>query len=243
MTDIGWFSGGVTSAVAIKKHLEAGHKTTIFFCETGNHHSDNLRFLKDCEKWFNQQIIVLRSAKFANVEETIRYSKYINGPDGAKCTKYLKKDLRIALEKIMPFNKQIFGFEFDKKQIIRAERFVEQYPKSNGVFPLIDAKLNKSDCMEILVQAGIELPAMYQRGYSNANCIGCIKGGMGYWNKIRKDFPEVFNKFSLIEREINGTILRKQGKKLFLDELDPNDGRHESIALPECGVVCPVEIV
>ena len=31
-------------------------------------------------------------------------------------------------------------------------------------------------------------------GYNNNNCIGCIKGGMGYWNKIRVDFPEVFEK-------------------------------------------------
>ncbi len=35
---------------------------------------------------------------------------------------------------------------------------------------------------------------MYDLGYPNNNCIGCVKGGMGYWNKIRKDFPEVFQK-------------------------------------------------
>ena len=27
-----------------------------------------------------------------------------------------------------------------------------------------------------------------------------------------------------------------------LDELDPERGRHEDIKLPECGVVCPVEL-
>ena len=35
-------------------------------------------------------------------------------------------------------------------------------------------------------------PLMYDLGYPNNNCIGCVKGGMGYWNHIRKDFPEVF---------------------------------------------------
>ena len=32
---------------------------------------------------------------------------------------------------------------------------------------------------------------MYDLGYPNNNCIGCIKGGMGYWNRIRKDFPDI----------------------------------------------------
>lgn len=31
---------------------------------------------------------------------------------------------------------------------------------------------------------------MYDLGYANNNCIGCVKGGIGYWNKIRIDFPE-----------------------------------------------------
>jgi hypothetical protein len=199
--------------------------------------------LKECEKWYGQEIITLRSNRFKNVEETIRYSKYINGPDGAKCTRYLKKDLRIALEKILPYRKQIFGFEFEQKQILRAKRFEEQYPASNGIFPLIEAQLSKLDCMDLLTKEGIELPAMYRLGYSNANCIGCIKGGMGYWNKIRVDFPEVFASFAKLEREINGAILRQKNKRVYLDELDPSVGRHESIALPECGVLCPVEFL
>jgi hypothetical protein len=45
-------------------------------------------------------------------------------------------------------------------------------------------------------RAGIELPMMYRLGYSNANCIGCVKGGMGYWNKIRRDFPAEFEELA-----------------------------------------------
>ena len=49
---------------------------------------------------------------------------------------------------------------------------------------------------------GIKRPIMYDLGYSNNNCIGCVKGGMGYWNKIREDFPEVFQARAKLEREI-----------------------------------------
>jgi hypothetical protein len=47
---------------------------------------------------------------------------------------------------------------------------------------------------------------------------------------------------ALIERQVKATCLKKDGKKFYLDELDPKAGRHEDISLPECGVVCQVEM-
>ena len=105
------------------------------------------------------------------------------------------------------------------------------------MFPLIEEKLTKKDCMQMLVDAGIELPMMYRLGYSNNNCIGCVKGGMGYWNKIRVDFPEIFNRTAQLEREAGHSCIK--GK--FLDELSPEAGRFEKIELPECGIYCEVE--
>ena len=89
-------------------------------------------------------------------------------------------------------------------------------------------------------RAGIELPVMYKLGYQNNNCIGCPKGGMGYWNKIRKDFPEVFNRMAVLERTLDNTVLRSGGKPLFLDELDPNRGNHASEPSFECSLLCSV---
>ena len=232
-----WWSGGVTSTVAIKKAIEKYKDVQIYFCETGQHHPDNERFKEDCEKWYGQKIHVLTNAKWKNVDAVLKHG-YINGPNGAYCTKLLKKDVRIALEKITVFDGQVFGFEFEKRQIKRAERFTEQYPDSKALFPLIEEKLNKKECMEILLKAGIELPAMYRLGYSNANCMGCVKGGMGYWNKIRQDFPEIFERTAKREREAGHSCI----KGTFLDELDPTKGRHESIELPECGIYCEVEM-
>lgn len=91
--------------------------------------------------------------------------------------------------------------------------------------------------MKELAESRIELPAMYKLGYSNANCVGCVKGGMGYWNKIRVDFPEIFKRTAELERKAGHTCIK--GK--YLDELDPNAGRFEAIELPECGIFCEVE--
>lgn len=231
-----WFSGGVTSAVATKLALETFGDCLILFCETNQHHPDMNRFIKDCERWYGQKITVLNNKRWGSVEKVLEHG-YINSPNGAFCTKVLKKDVRIAIEKLIDYERQVFGFEFEPKQIKRAQRFIEQYPASKAAFPLIDAKLNKLSCMERLLESGIELPVMYRLGYSNNNCVGCVKGGKGYWNKVRVDFPEVFEKTALLERKAGHTCI----KGVYLDELDPESGRHDSIELPECGIYCEIE--
>lgn len=184
----------------------------------------------------------MRNKKYNDVYDVIRRDKFINSPSGARCTLKLKKEMRYAIEKLVDFDAQVFGFEFEEKQIKRAKRFTEQYPNSNAIFPLIESQMTKNDCIKLLLDLSIDTPAMYKLGYNNSNCIGCVKGGMGYWNKIRVDFPDYFNEMAKIEREINNSCLKRNGRKLFLDELSPTAGRHEDISLPECGVVCPVEL-
>lgn len=69
------------------------------------------------------------------------------------------------------------------------------------------------------------------------NCIGCVKGGMGYWNKIRRDFPAVFAKRAAIQREI-GVGFGGGDVQFMLDELDPEAGRDVPEPDIECGVFC-----
>ena len=50
---------------------------------------------------------------------------------------------------------------------------------------------------------------MYKLGYNNNNCIGCVKGGIGYWNKIRVDFPAEFDRMAELERKIGHAVLKE----------------------------------
>ena len=67
--------------------------------------------------------------------------------------------------------------------------------------------------------------------------LGCVKGGMGYWNKIRKDFPEVFKARAELEREIGASCI----KGVYLDELEPNRGRLEEEVMEECNIICQLQ--
>ena len=193
--------------------------------------------MRDCEKWYGKSITVIKSTKYDSVSDVIQDTGYVNGAAGARCTNELKKRVRLLFERANNISAQYFGFEFEKSQINRAVRFIDKYADINPLFPLIDEKLTKNECAGMLISAGIELPIMYKLGYNNNNCIGCVKGGKGYWNKIRVDFPEQFNQRAEDERVAGHSCI----KGIFLDELQPNEGRATMPVMPECGAFCQSE--
>lgn len=242
---IGWFSCGTTSAVACKLALDIYGKDNVdlWYIETGAAHPDNARFISDCEKWYGKKINIARNQRFSCPLDVAK-KELFNTPYGAPCTKYLKKEVR--QKQIMPLYDgqevyHVLGFEYTLHEVNRALRWKQQQT-NNVVFPLIARHLDKKKCLLILKGQGIEVPAMYKLGYHNNNCIGCFKGGMGYWNKIRKDFPEVFESVSRVEQETGHTCLNKDGEQLYLKDLDESWGNHTDIEIPDCGLFCDIEM-
>ncbi|KKM78992.1 hypothetical protein LCGC14_1354310, partial [marine sediment metagenome] len=127
----------------------------------------------------------------------------------------------------------------DKSEQHRADKLIMVMPDQKHIFPLIDQNITKEEAHKMLKASGIKRPAMYEFGYQNNNCIGCVKGGMGYWNKIRTDFPDVFASRAAVERQIGGTCI----KGVYLDELDPNAGRKQGSICDDCGIFCEMMIL
>lgn len=115
----------------------------------------------------------------------------------------------------------------------RANRLADTMFEYAHRFPLIEQGITKQAAHGICQQLGIKRPAMYDMGYPNNNCFGCVKGGMGYWNAIRRDFSEVFERRAKQEREIGHSCI----KGVFLDELEPGRGNMREV-MPECSFAC-----
>lgn len=242
-----WFSAGAPSAVAAKLTIAEG-PCVIAYTDPGSEHPDNARFLDECAEWFGQEVLRLRSDRYADTWQVWGERRYLVGPKGALCTAELKRKVRFKFER--PDDRQVFGYTVEERH--RADRFREQNPGVDLVTPLIDRGLGKPDCLGIIERAGIRLPAMYQLGYDFNNCVGCVKGGIGYWNKIRVDFPAVFDRMAALEREVGASILREHvcgdacagdrhagGKvRIFLDELDPERGNFATEPTIECSLMC-----
>ena len=235
---VGQFSCGAASAVAIKlAQAKYGH-IEIINAYLKEEHEDNRRFLKDCEKWFDQKVTVLRDEKYgASAYEVFRQVRYIKSMYGAACSTRLKRNLldgwRNSTDTI------VLGFTAEERD--RSELWQDR-TDIKAIFPLIDEGLTKADCLGMLERAGIEIPAMYKLGFHNANCIGCPKGGKGYWNHIRTVFPETFKEMSDIEQSLGlGAYLfydQKTKARTSLLDLKPDEGRHDIEPDITCSFFC-----
>lgn len=157
------------------------------------------------------------------------------GVRGAPCTRLLKKEFRRQFER--PGDLQVFGYTVEEQE--RVNRFIDANNQAH-IWPiLVEEGLTKEDCLAILQRVGIDLPAMYKLGYRNNNCIGCVKGGAGYWNKIRDDFPDIFKQRCEQSRRIGARLIRNsQGERIFLDELPKGFGHYPSEPDFQCGIMC-----
>lgn len=225
-----WFSTGISSFVAA---YLAEDVDEVIYTHVSNQHPDSLRFLHDCEKILGRKITVLQSERYESVDDVIEKTRCINTPFGAPCTKALKRDVRKEWEKKHP-DHHIYVWGFDCTETKRAERLEKAMPDYEHEFPLIEHGLTKEEAHGLAWKLGLKRPAMYDLGYPNNNCVGCVKAGMGYWNKIRKDFPDVFERRAKQEREIGHSCI----KGVFLDELEPDRGDMKTEVMEDCGIMC-----
>lgn len=233
-----WISAGISSFMA---GVLAGNIDKWIYIDIADQHEDSIRFIRDCEKALGINIEMIKSNEYNSVEECILTAGVIKLTNGfAPCTNWLKKRVRKEWEDAHRGYDITYIWGYDCNENARAERMVESNSHAKHEFPLIDKNLSKADVHDLFIRNfNFNRPLLYDSGYPNNNCVGCIKGGMGYWNRIRKDFPEVFAKRAAMERKTGYSILKEpDGSPLFLDELDENRGNFETEIFPDCSIMC-----
>jgi hypothetical protein len=172
-----WISAGVSSFVA--GYLVRDTVDEFLYIPIQDQHEDSDRFIADCEKALGREIRQIKSDEYSCVGDVCRAFRFVASAYGAKCTEVLKKRVRKKWE----YEHQdydityVWGMDLNEKH--RADNLIESMPDFHHEFPLIDRQLTKADAHGICASLGIKRPAMYDMGYSNNNCKGCVKGGEG----------------------------------------------------------------
>ncbi len=237
-----WFSCGAASAVAAKLTIrEYGHAQNIrvIYNPVKEEDEDNLRFMKDIQDWIGIDIELAWNNKFPSCSASDVWAdrKFMSSPYGAPCTGELKKEARRQWEEANKPDWHVLGYTVDEKH--RHDRFVLT-ERSNLLPVLIDARLTKQDCLEILLANDIEPPRVYGMGYPNANCIGCVKAtSPTYWNHVRNTHPNVFAARARQSREIGCKLAKVKNERIHLDELpeDATGSPLKSLSF-KCGIFC-----
>jgi 3'-phosphoadenosine 5'-phosphosulfate sulfotransferase (PAPS reductase)/FAD synthetase len=235
-----WFSCGAASAAALKLTVEKYGADNVRAVNNPviEEHHDNRRFAEDVASWVGVEIEYAVNSKYplASVVDVFDRRKGMAFPHGAPCTVELKKRARQEWEKTNPVDWHVLGFTVDERK--RHERFV-MTERENVLPVLIDAKMTKNDCADMIRAAGIKLPEVYGRGFPNANCIGCVKAtSPTYWNLVRREFPEVFDARAEQSRRLGARLVRVKNERIFLDELDPSAAGRPLKVMPDCGLFC-----
>jgi hypothetical protein len=244
-TIVVWFSCGVASAVALKETLRIyGKDNKVIAVNTSidEELTDNIRFLRDVEKWLGVTIQSAKNSKLnhSSAEAVWLEARYMSGILGAPCTGKLKKEARYEFERKHNIDYHVLGFTVDEWQ--RQKRF-NQGERDNTLPVLVTSLITKKECFLIVESAGVDIPLSYKLGYLNANCVGCVKSSSPrYWNRVRVTHPDVFLKRAALSREIGCKLVEVRKKRIFLDELDPNlmTGKETDV---ECSIFCNPEFV
>lgn len=235
-----WFSCGAASAAALKMTVEKYGAENVRAVNNPilEEHHDNLRFAKDVAEWVGIEIEYAVNSKYdqPSVVEVFDKRKGMAFPHGAPCTVELKKGARQQWEKINHVDWHVLGFTVDERN--RHDRFI--ITERENVLPvLIDANMTKNDCADMIRGAGLRLPEIYNHGFPNANCIGCVKAtSPTYWNLVRREFPEVFADRAAQSRRLGARLVRVANERLFLDELSPLAKGRPLKTMPDCGLFC-----
>ena len=273
-----WYSNGAASIIAAKKAIEMQperypeHEIVVarIYIKEEYHEPERDAMV---ESYLGHKIVDLMDEKYqASVDVVIEKTRYMSGVYGARCTKELKKAVRLAWQR--DDDVHVFGFDCDEGER-RINNLLDTEPDIEYFCPLVDLGMSKQDCFYEMKKSGIPIPKMYQLGYHNNNCIGCLKaGGAGYWNKIRVDFPEVFARRAEQERLLNIAMVsmsrdkfmreypdhfelmindwgdrykeRKGGYKTSLVPLrflPPEAGEHKDLDIGDCGFICEMKQV
>jgi hypothetical protein len=233
---VAWFSCGAASAVAAKLAVEAyGSGCEVVYCDTmATEHHDNQRFFDDVQRWIGVPITVIRSERYATVDQVFEKRRYMSGVAGAICTVEMKKVPREMFQR--PDDVHVFGYTYDEQK--RAADFEERNPSLTVEWILIDQHVTKAECLRRLP---FPAPAMYALGFEHNNCLGCVKAtSPGYWNRTRRLFPEVFARRARQSREIGARLVRVAGERVFLDGLGANEDAPDDAI--ECGPACQMPL-
>lgn len=237
-----WFSCGAASAVAAmltKQQYGATCLVRVLNNPVIEEDPDNVRFLRDVQEWLGLPIETVKNHKYPSCSAVDVWERrnYMAGNAGAPCTLELKKMARQQFEMDNDIDWHVLGFTAEEEK--RFCNFQER-ERRNTLPVLIEAGLSKADCYRYLQEAGIKLPAIYERGYPNANCIGCVKASSPtYWNHVRKADPDVFKARAEQSRRIGARLVRYKGERIYLDELPADaEGRPMKNLDFECGIFC-----
>lgn len=211
--DVVGFSRGVTSAVTAWLVAQEHPETTILlFHDPKEEDPDNERFGREVAEFIGLPITEFSDGR--TVSEVFEDEGMLGNNRMTPCSRILKQQLGDAFTRQLQQQgrsvTRYFGYAQGEER--RWDRMVQVGAVAGFAVrcPLIERGMTKRDCKDLVTGCwGIRLPRSYDH-YDNANCKGCVKGGLAYWGQVYLFDRETWELRADQEDEFQNTILNSR---------------------------------
>lgn len=191
------YSGGAGSYEAARRVIEreGAASVTLLFADTKIEDPDLYRFLDQTEALLG--VPITRLADGRTPWEVFRDVRFIGNTRADPCSKVLKREL-CDRWRDANFDREdtvvVLGLDWTETHRIEGAtaRFASMGWRTE--FPLNERPwFDKAAVLADLAAKGVEMPRLYRLGFAHNNCGGfCIKAGLGHFERLLRELPEVY---------------------------------------------------
>ena len=233
MTKILAFGVGVqTCAMLFKFYNDYDY---FIFSDTGDEKPETYDYLEKYvmpfvyEHGLSAKFIVVKNGKYLSLYDYCMIHKQIPMRNFRWCTDKFKRQPINKYCKILGATKKApiikcLGISLDESQRVNEFSANGQEPKYIKLeYPLLDLKLTRKDCENIILEAGYPVPV-------KSGCWYCPYAKKEEFRRLKIDRPDLFEKIIIMEENNNGFPARKLKYSKPFRELDFNYSLEDFLA-------------
>lgn len=199
------FSGGIGSYMAAKRVVEDVGKENVIllFSDTKTEDEDLYRFINDTKNKLDVELITVADGR--DIWQVAKDVKYLPNSRIAQCSHVLKQKVsRKWIKNNYGLDECILYLGIDWTEKHRTVNIQKNWYPYNVMFPMCNAPyLDRSEMLEELKKDGIEVPRLYELGFSHNNCGGfCFRAGIGHFKNLLDKMPERYKYHEEMEQEL-----------------------------------------
>ncbi|MBK3745686.1 phosphoadenosine phosphosulfate reductase family protein [Paraburkholderia aspalathi] len=191
------FSGGAASFAAAHLAVEKYGRENVLlvFCDTLIEDPDLYRFIEEGSRALGCELIKLQDGR--DPWQVFLKEKYMGNSRIAPCTVELKgKTFAKWLSKSYAPDECVIHFGFDWTEAHRLSKAQQNWAPYTCVSLLNGPPyLSREQVFQIVDDYDIELPRLYDLGFSHNNCGGfCVRAGQAHYRNLLEKLPEVYTR-------------------------------------------------
>lgn len=207
------YSGGLGSFMAAKLTVDEYGKENVrlVFTDTKTEDPDLYRFINDTVRYLGAEYTCIADGR--DIWDVFESVKFMGNSRIDPCSRVLKRELfREWIEKKYSPDNCAIVFGIDHREAHRMEAITKRWAPWQCEAPLCETEVSRETILDVLDDAGILPPSLYDLGFPHNNCGGfCVKTGQKQMLMLLKKLPERYAWHEMRQEKLFDLIGKRHG--------------------------------